>query len=157
MLVTTLDATEFRALCNGEMQYMCQWTPGRALASCRSEEKTVSALAVFSLYIECIPVFEKVSLCRQIREACLLCFLASDIYQITRLPIDPITVGRRWGQRHPQGANSGPIGRLNSQPSLKHGCHQPTLIPCQPMYIRPAHFDLLKVDLLSKSTANQAV
>jgi hypothetical protein len=41
----------------------------------------------------------------------------------TRLPIDPITVGRRWGQRHPQGANSGSIGRprLNSKPSLKHG------------------------------------
>jgi hypothetical protein len=30
----------------------------------------------------------------------------------TRLPIDPITVGRRWGQRHPQGANSGSIGAI---------------------------------------------
>jgi hypothetical protein len=64
------------------------------------------------------------------------------ITSLTRLPIDPITVGRRWGQRHPQGANSGSIGRLDSKPSLKQGCHQPTLIPCQPMHVRPAHFDL---------------
>jgi hypothetical protein len=32
--------------------------------------------------------------------------------QITRLPIDPITVGRQWGQqRHPQGASLGSNGR----------------------------------------------
>jgi hypothetical protein len=39
------------------------------------------------------------------------------LYKITdyhRLPIDPITVpGLRWGQRHPQGANSGSISRLD--------------------------------------------
>jgi hypothetical protein len=34
--------------------------------------------------------------------------------------------------------------RLNSKPSLKHGCHQPTLIPCQPIYVRPAHYQITK-------------
>jgi hypothetical protein len=47
----------------------------------------------------------------------------------TRLQSAPITVRRQWGQRHPQVANSGSIGRLNSKPSLKHGCHKRTLIP----------------------------
>jgi hypothetical protein len=58
--------------------------------------------------------------------------------------------------KDPQGAKTGSIGRLNSKPTLKPGCHQPTLVPCQPMYvIRPAHFDLPKVDLLTTSTAEQ--
>jgi hypothetical protein len=44
--------------------------------------------------------------------------------------------------------------------SLKHGCHQPAHpypFTCQPMYVRPARLALPRVDLLSKSTANQAV
>ena len=30
-----------------------------------------------------------------------------------QLPNDPVKAGRRWGQRHPQGANLGSNGILN--------------------------------------------
>jgi hypothetical protein len=40
----------------------------------------------------------------------------------------PSQWGASGGSATRQGANSGSIGRLiNSRPSLKHGCHQPTL------------------------------
>jgi hypothetical protein len=47
------------------------------------------------------------------------------VIQITRVPIDPITVGRRWGQRHPQRANSGSIGRINSNQALNMAATSP--------------------------------
>ena len=34
------------------------------------------------------------------------------MYQITKLPNGPVKAGRRWGQRHPQGANLGSNGIL---------------------------------------------
>jgi hypothetical protein len=38
---------------------------------------------------------------------------------------------------------------------IANGCHQPTLIPCQPMYVRPAHFNLpLCADRLTQPTAS---
>jgi hypothetical protein len=58
------------------------------------------------------------------------------------LPNGLIKVRRRWGHRHPQGANSGSNGKLKLMPNSKW------LPPAHPypllaMYIRPAHFDLL--------------
>jgi hypothetical protein len=53
------------------------------------------------------------------------------------------------------------ISRLNSKPSLKHACLPPAhpySLPANVCHcIRPAHFNLPKVTLLTKSTANQAV
>jgi hypothetical protein len=40
--------------------------------------------------------------------------------------------------------------QLSSSPCFQYGCHQPTLISCQPVYVRPAHFALPSVELLSK-------
>ena len=36
-----------------------------------------------------------------------------------QLPNDPVKAGRRWGQRHPQGANLGSNGILNFLSKLK--------------------------------------
>ena len=48
-----------------------------------------------------------------------------------QLPDGPVKAGRRWGQRHPQGANLGSNGRLKQVPVQAQtiGCHQPTLNP----------------------------
>ena len=46
------------------------------------------------------------------------------------LPNAPVKAGRRWGQRHPQGANFG--SQRNTQFPVQdshNGCHQPTLGP----------------------------
>lgn len=55
--------------------------------------------------------------------------------QITdyRLPNGSIKVERRWGQRHPQGANLGSNGRLKLIAETQDGCHQPNPKPL------PAH------------------
>jgi hypothetical protein len=57
------------------------------------------------------------------------------------LPNGLIKVRRRWGQRHPQGANSGSNGKLELMPNSKW------LPPAHPnpllaMSTRAAHFDL---------------
>jgi hypothetical protein len=46
---------------------------------------------------------------------------------------------------------------LELMSQTQNGCHQPTLTPCQPMYIRPAHFDLPDVDQLTQPATSQAV
>lgn len=41
------------------------------------------------------------------------------------------------GLHHPQKANLGAIGTLEFTSQTQKGCHKPTRIPCQPMYVRP--------------------
>jgi hypothetical protein len=71
------------------------------------------------------------------------------------------TVGRRWGHSAPptrsqprldrQTQSADSIGRLNS---LKSNTNAQNMAATSPPFI--SHFDLPKVDLLTKSTANQA-
>jgi hypothetical protein len=73
-------------------------------------------------------------------------------------PFDHI---RQWGAGGGSATHKEPIQAPSADSTethcVKHGRHQPTLVPCQPMYVLPAHFDLPKVDLLTKSTAIQAL
>jgi hypothetical protein len=85
---------------------------------------------------------------------CLIPPLISTDCQLTQSQWGP---GNGSATHKTQGAKSTSTGRINLKTSFKQGCHQPTLIPCQPMYVRPAHFNLPKVDPLTKSTANQAL
>jgi hypothetical protein len=60
------------------------------------------------------------------------------LMNINRSTVSPLPLPIKWPhqiaagggtQRHPQAANSGSNGRLNSSPSRKHGCHQPKVVP----------------------------